>query len=65
MQLLKMGRAEDPLPPQKLPDYRLTPGPVDRIGELPDGAPVIVIIGWVARRHAPARPIAFQKVATR
>ena len=51
MQLLKMGRAEDPLPPQKLPDYRLTTGPVDRIGELPVFLSNLLRIVHVRRRR--------------
>ena len=51
MQLLKMGRAEDPLPPQKLPDYRLSPGPVDRIGELPVFLSNLLRIVHVRRRR--------------
>jgi len=51
-----------------LPEQRHVAGPVAEIGalaeELPAGAPVTVVVGWVARRHvaAPADVVPFQRV---
>lgn len=69
-----LAKGLDPVTPAiaiasaSLPEQRHVAGPVAEIGalaeELPAGAPVTIVVGWVARRHvaAPADVVPFQRV---